>query len=90
MDFDFTDDQEQLRDAVRRWVDKGFAFERRHELAKAGGHTRALLGELTELGLLGLHLGSTTRVGQGSRRVAPRSGRTRPSAKLARCSSHRR
>ena len=23
MDFDFTDDQEQLRDAVRKWVDKG-------------------------------------------------------------------
>ena len=40
MDFDFTDDQEQLRDAVRRWVDKGFAFERRHALAKAGGDTR--------------------------------------------------
>ena len=57
MDFDFTDDQEQLRDAVRRWVDKGFSFERRHEITKAGGHTRALLGELTELGLLGLQVG---------------------------------
>ena len=22
MDFDFSDDQEQLRDAVRKWVDK--------------------------------------------------------------------
>ncbi len=32
MDFDFTDDQESLRDAVRRWVDKGFGFERRPEL----------------------------------------------------------
>jgi len=29
MDFDFSDDQEQLRDAVRRWVDKGYDFERR-------------------------------------------------------------
>ena len=37
MDFDFTDDQEQLRDAVRRWVDKGFSFERRHAIAKAEG-----------------------------------------------------
>ena len=37
MDFDFTDDQESLRDAVRRWVDKGFAFERRQRIAKAGG-----------------------------------------------------
>ena len=37
MDFEFSDEQEQLRDAVRRWVDKGFGFERRHALAKAGG-----------------------------------------------------
>ena len=54
MDFDFTDDQESLRDAVRRWVDKGFGFERRHGLAKAGGHTRAVWGELADLGLAGL------------------------------------
>jgi len=54
MDFDFTDDQESLRDAVRRWVDKGFTFDRRHALAKAGGHTRAVYGELAELGLAGL------------------------------------
>ena len=37
MDFDFTDEQDALRDAVRRWVDKGFGFERRHAIAKAGG-----------------------------------------------------
>ncbi len=54
MDFDFTEDQESLRDAVRRWVDKGFSFERRHTLAKAGGATRAVYGELAELGLAGL------------------------------------
>ena len=54
MDFDFTDDQESLRDAVRRWVDKGFPFERRHALAKAGGATRAVYTELAELGLAGL------------------------------------
>lgn len=54
MDFDFTDDQESLRDAVRRWVDKGFGFERRHGIAKAGGATRAVYGELAELGLTGL------------------------------------
>ena len=29
MDFDFTDDQQSLRDAVSRWVDKGYTFERR-------------------------------------------------------------
>ncbi len=54
MDFEFSDEQEQLRDAVARWVDKGFGFERRHALAKAGGQTRQVLGELNELGLAGL------------------------------------
>ena len=54
MDFDFTDDQESLRDAVRRWVDKGFSFDRRHALAKAGGASRAVYGELAGLGLAGL------------------------------------
>jgi alkylation response protein AidB-like acyl-CoA dehydrogenase len=54
MDFEFSDEQEQLRDAVRRWVDKDFGFERRHKLAKAGGQTRAVLRELNELGLAGL------------------------------------
>jgi hypothetical protein len=54
MDFDFTEDQESLRDAVRRWVDKGFSFDRRHGLAKAGGASRAVYGELAELGLAGL------------------------------------
>lgn len=54
MDFDFTEDQESLRDAVRRWVDKAFPFERRHGIAKAGGHTRDVYAELAELGLTGL------------------------------------
>jgi alkylation response protein AidB-like acyl-CoA dehydrogenase len=54
MDFDFTDDQESLRDAVRRWVDKGFGFERRHRIAKAGGKTREVYAELAELGLAGM------------------------------------
>ena len=54
MDFDFSDDQASLREAVHRWVDKGFTFERRHALAKAGGATRAVYTELAELGLAGL------------------------------------
>ena len=37
-----------------RWVDKGFSFERRHGIAKAGGRTREVYGELAELGLTGL------------------------------------
>ncbi len=54
MDFEFTDDQQSLRDAVGRWVEKGFGFERRHGIAKAGGATRAVYAELAELGLTGL------------------------------------
>ncbi len=54
MDFDFTEDQDSLRDAVRTWVDRGHGFERRHALAKAGGASRAVYAELAELGLAGL------------------------------------
>ncbi len=54
MDFNFSDDQLSLRDAVARWVEKGFSFERRHAIAKAGGKTRDVYGELAELGLAGL------------------------------------
>ena len=54
MDFEFSDDQVSLRDAVARWVDKGFGFERRHALTKAGGASREVLNELAELGLMGL------------------------------------
>ena len=54
MDFEFTDDQIALRDAVARWVEKDFAFERRHAIAKRGGSTRDVYRELADLGLAGL------------------------------------
>jgi alkylation response protein AidB-like acyl-CoA dehydrogenase len=56
MDFDFSDDQEQLRDAVRKYVDKGYTFERRRSIEKAGGFDRAAYGELADLGLTGLYI----------------------------------
>ncbi len=56
MDFDFTDEQEQLRDAVRKWVDKGYDFERRRSIAKTGGFSREAYGQLAELGLTGLYI----------------------------------
>jgi len=56
MDFDFSDDQEQLRDAVRKWVDKGYSFERRRGIANAGGFERAAYDQLAELGLTGLYI----------------------------------
>ena len=54
MDFDFSDDQQQLRDAVSRWVDKAYTFERRRAITEAGGFDRTAYGELAELGLTGL------------------------------------
>jgi len=56
MDFNFTDDQEQLRDAVRKWVDRSYTFERRQGIAKAGGFDRSACNELAELGLAGLYV----------------------------------
>jgi alkylation response protein AidB-like acyl-CoA dehydrogenase len=56
MDFNFSDDQEQLRDAVRKWVDRSYGFERRQGITKAGGFDRAAYGELAELGLTGLYV----------------------------------
>ena len=54
MDFDFSDDQAQLADAVSRWVDKAYTFERRRAVTAAGGFDRAAYNDLAELGLTGL------------------------------------
>ena len=54
MNFDFNDDEQQLREAVARWVERGYTFERRTAIAKAGGFSAEAWGELAELGLLGL------------------------------------
>jgi alkylation response protein AidB-like acyl-CoA dehydrogenase len=56
MDFDFSDDQSALRDAVQKWVEKGYDFERRRTIVKAGGFDRKAYGELAELGLTGLYV----------------------------------
>jgi alkylation response protein AidB-like acyl-CoA dehydrogenase len=56
MDFNFSDDQQQLRDAVAKWVEKGYDFERRRAIAAAGGFSREAWDELTALGLGGLYI----------------------------------
>ena len=56
MNFDFTDDQESLRDAVRRWVGRGYSFERRRSITQAGGFSRDAYTELAGLGLTGLYV----------------------------------
>jgi alkylation response protein AidB-like acyl-CoA dehydrogenase len=54
MDFDFSDDQEMLRDSVRKWVDKGYDFERHRAIVKSGGFSREAWREIAGLGLTGL------------------------------------
>jgi len=54
MNFEFSDDQEQLAQAVQRWVERGYGFERRTAIARAGGFSAEAWGEIAELGLLGL------------------------------------
>ena len=56
MDFDFSDDQEMLRDTVRKWVEKAYTFDRRRGIVKKGGYSAAAWKELAELGLLGLYV----------------------------------
>ena len=54
MDFDFSDDQLQLREAVARWVDKAYTFDRRRAIVAEGGFSDQAWRELAELGLTGL------------------------------------
>lgn len=54
MDFEFSDDQIALGQAVARWVERAHGFERRHALARSGGATRPVYSELAELGLTAL------------------------------------
>ena len=62
MNFDFTDDQEQLRDAARKWVDKAYTFDRRRAITSAelsAGFSREAYQEMAALGLTGLYVPDT-------------------------------
>ena len=56
MDFDFSDDQEMLRDSVRKWVDKAYSFDHRRSIVKQGGFSKQSWKDLADLGLLGLQV----------------------------------
>lgn len=56
MDFEFTDEQNQLRDAVQRWVDKAYDFALYRTNVKSGGYSKEVWQELGELGLTGLYV----------------------------------
>ena len=54
MNFDLTDEQVQLQDAVQRWVDKSYTFDHYRATVKHGGFDRANYAQLADLGLCGL------------------------------------
>src|SRR5579863_2651334 len=55
MDFDFTDEQRQLDDTIRRLIKDQYTFEKRKGyMASPEGCSRALWGRYAEIGLLGL------------------------------------
>ena len=55
MDFDFSDEQEQLREAVRRWAERAHGFERHRTIVRdEGGDSAAVWAELAGLGLTAL------------------------------------
>jgi alkylation response protein AidB-like acyl-CoA dehydrogenase len=57
MDFEFSGDQVQLRDTVRKWVDKSYGFERRRQIVEQGGFCADAYREMAELGLCALYTG---------------------------------
>lgn len=56
MNFEFSDDQQQLRAAVRRWVDKSYTFGRRQEIIEQGGFCPDAWQEIAGLGLGGVQV----------------------------------
>ena len=56
MDFDFSEDQQALRDAVQRFVEKDYGFEQRRAIVREGGFSRAAWDGLAGLGLMGLRV----------------------------------
>lgn len=55
MDFNFTPEQQQFSDALRRWVDRDYSFEqRKHIITSAEGYSDAAWNALVELGVTAL------------------------------------
>jgi alkylation response protein AidB-like acyl-CoA dehydrogenase len=54
MDFDFTSEQDMLRDSVRKWAAKDYTFDKRRAIVKAGGFSQESWTALSDLGLMGL------------------------------------
>ena len=54
MDFSFSEEQNQLRDAVRRYVSQEYTFEARRKILKDAGTSDAIWNGLAGLGLMGV------------------------------------
>ena len=54
MDFNFTEEQDQLREAVAKWVERSHGFDRRRTIVEQGGFSEQTWQELSELGLMAL------------------------------------
>ena len=54
MDFTFTDEQQQLRDAVRRYLSQEYTFEARRKIIHGAGVSPETWSGFAELGLLGV------------------------------------
>ncbi len=59
MDFEFSSDQEMLRDSVRKWVQKVYTFDQYRSNVKHGGFSQDHWTALSELGLMGLAVPET-------------------------------
>lgn len=56
MDFNFTEEQNLLRDSIAKWVASRYDFDKRRALAKAAGFSRTHWAEIAESGLLAASL----------------------------------
>ena len=54
MDFSFSEEQIQLRDAVRRYVSQEYSFEARRKILKGAGTSETIWNGLAGLGLMGV------------------------------------
>lgn len=56
MNFEFSEEDTQLRDAIRKWVAKDYMQERRRTIVETGGFSREAYSELAALGACGLQV----------------------------------
>jgi alkylation response protein AidB-like acyl-CoA dehydrogenase len=56
MDFRFTEEQDMLRDTIRRWVETEVPRERAQEIDERDEYPHELVGKLSALGFMGINV----------------------------------